>query len=492
MMKRSAAELIVASNRLPIVVRARAGRGRVEPSSGGLVSALGPVLEERGGAWIGWPGLADVPAAELAPLLADAATGYEVLPVELTSEERDAFYLGFSNEIVWPLFHDLQTNCNFDPAYWETYERVNCKFAAAIAERAGPDDVIWIHDYHLMRVAAELRARGMPNRLGFFLHIPFPAPDTFRRLPWRDPIAEGLLAHDLVGFQTERDAQNFLASMRCPRNLEPVLAERGAGRARAYRHAGDDHVTRIGAFPIGIDPSRERRDAESEEARQAERELRADVACKHLVLGVDRLDYTKGIPERLEAFREALHRHPELRGDATLVQLVVPSRETIPEYSALREEVERLVGAINGELGEPGWVPVIYMHGTCDRVKLRGWYRAADVALITPLRDGMNLVAKEYCAARLDDRGALVLSEFAGAAEQLADGALLVNPHDRIECARAIFRACRMGEPEQRRRMRAMRRVVESTDVFWWARTFLDALAPADAEAEPALARAPA
>jgi trehalose 6-phosphate synthase len=489
MRKSRAGELIVASNRLPIVIRSHDGIHEVKPSSGGLVAALGPVLEERGGAWIGWPGVADVPASALRETLDRAELGHEVLPVELTSEERDAFYLGFSNEIVWPLFHDLQTNCNFDPAYWEIYERVNRKFATAIAERVRPDDLIWVHDYHLMRVGAELRALGVDNRLGFFLHIPFPGPDTFRRLPWREPVAEGLLDFDLVGFQTERDAQNFLASMRCLQNLEPALDD-GNGRARSYRHPAGNHVTRIGSFPIGIDLARERREAASEEAKAAERELRADVQCKHLVLGVDRLDYTKGIPERLEAFREALHRYPELRGDATLVQLVVPSRETIPEYSALREEVERLVGAINGELGEPGWVPVIYMHGTCDRVKLRGWYRAADVALITPLRDGMNLVAKEYCASRLDDRGALVLSEFAGAAEQLADGALLVNPHDRIECAEAIWRACRMGEPEQRQRMKAMRSVVEATDVFWWANTFLGELTPSAPELRAARAHA--
>jgi len=468
-------ELIVASNRLPVVMCMRDGGYVAKPASGGLVTALEPVLEQRGGAWIGWPGVADVSASTLRGALSRNVTGHEVIPVELSREEHDAFYLGFSNEIVWPLFHDLQTNCNFDPAYWEVYERVNRKFASAIAQRARPDDLVWVHDYHLMRVGAELRKLGVESRLGFFSHIPFPGRDIFRKLPWREPIADGLLAYDLVGLQTRRDAGNFVKSMKSVRSIE-----RGEARSdgmRAYHTPGSRRVSRVGVFPIGVDFARDEAEARSEEARAAERELREEIGARHIVLGVDRLDYTKGIPQRLVAFEEALRRYPELRGRTTLVQVVVPSRENIAEYSALREEIERLVGSINGELSEPGWIPIIYMHHTVERPKLRGWYRAADVALVTPLKDGMNLVAKEYCASRCDERGVLILSEFAGAAEQLREGALMVNPHDRVAVAEAIARACKMTREEQHARMAPMRRAVQATDVYWWADAFLDELA---------------
>ena len=482
-------ELIIASNRLPVSVRVDDGDGYVaEPAAGGLVAALGPVIRERGGAWVGWAGVSDATSDAVRPAIAKA-TGLDVIPVELTDDERDAFYLGFSNEIVWPLFHDLQTSCNFDPAYWDVYEGVNLKFARAIAKRSSsPDDLVWVHDYHLMRVGKRLRELGHEGRIGYFIHIPFPGPDIFRKLPWRRPIIEGLLEYDLLGFQTRRDVQNFLASARSILPLEslpPISADIGE-----HRLPGSRRRTRVGDFPIGIDWEREVGEAESEEARAAEAEVRSDVGSRRLLLGVDRLDYTKGLPERLDAFREALVRYPELRGGTTLLQLVVPSRQAIPEYAALREEIERRVGSINGELGAPGWVPVIYLHTTVDRVQLRGWYRAADVGLVTPLKDGMNLVAKEYCAACVDERGVLVLSEFAGSAQQLGEGALLVNPHDRLELAAAIARACQMPVDEQRERMRDMRRIVEATDVHWWADSFLDALVAPRSAAPSATSRA--
>jgi trehalose 6-phosphate synthase/phosphatase len=467
-------QLIVASNRLPVVMHAREdGALEAEPASGGLVAALAPVLERQSGAWIGWPGLTDVRASVLSAGLRGVSLAYEVLPVELTAAERDAFYHGFSNEIVWPLFHDVHTSCNYDPAYWEVYQRVNENFARAIAGRVRANDVIWVHDYHLMLVGAQLRQLGVENHVGFFLHIPFPGRDIFRKLPWREPIADALLAYDLVGFQTTNDRRNFLRSVRSLRSLEVV--ERG--RLTSYRPLGSTRETRFGDFPIGIDFEREERDARSDEASAACDRLGRDLGGRTILLGVDRLDYTKGIPERLLAFREALHRHPALRGTTTLVQLVVPSREEIPSYSALREEIERLVGQINGELGEPGWTPVTYLHHPIDRHELRGWYRAAHVALVTPLKDGMNLVAKEYCASRFDEHGVLVLSEFAGAAAQLGEGALLVNPHDRLGTADTIARACQLRPPEQRARMQRMRAVTKEEDVFFWAGRFLGELA---------------
>ncbi len=462
-------------------MRRRRGKLVAEPASGGLVSAMLPVLERRGGAWVGWPGIADVPADALRGALDGLARGYDVVPVPLSSKERDAFYHGFSNEIAWPLFHDLQTNCNFDPGYWEAYQRVNERFAQAIAERAGPRDLIWIHDYHLIGVGAELRRLGLENRIGFFLHIPFPDRDIFRKLPWREPIAEAFLAYDLVGLQTARDRTAFVRSVDSVASVDVARRDRD-GRILAYRSAGG-RLTQVGEFPIGVDFDAEERDARSPEAEEALARFARELPGRAIVLGLDRLDYTKGIPQRLLAFREALLRHPDLRGNLTLVQVVVPRRGEIASYAALREEIERLVGQINGELSEPGWVPVLYIHHPIERRELRGWYRAANVALITPLKDGMNLVAKEYVASRVDERGVLVLSEFAGSAAQLAEGALLVNPHDRIAVADAIARACAMEPNEQRRRMRAMRAVVREEDVFHWASAFLGRLAPADAEA---------
>ena len=468
--------LIVAANRLPVVVRQREDGGvEVEPASGGLVAAMQPVLTRHSGAWIGWPGIVDVSGEVLEEALGRFDGEHEIVPVELSAEERDAFYQGFSNEIIWPLFHDLQTNCNFDPAYWEAYVQVNRRYASAIARLAKPGDVIWVHDYHLILVGAELRRLGVDNRVGFFFHIPFPGVDIFRKLPWREPVVDALLAYDLVGLQTAGDRQNFVRSMQSVRPLELASRDEEAHVA-SYRVRGTLRTTRVGDFPIGVDFAAEERDAESPEALAAMEMFARDMPKRRLVLGVDRLDYTKGILERLLAFREALRRHPELRGTTTLVQVVVPSREDIPSYHALRESIERLVGEIVGELSRPGWVPVLYMHKAISRGELRGFYRAAQVALVTPLKDGMNLVAKEYCASRVDEQGVLVLSEFAGAGAQLGEGALLVNPNDRIACADTIARACNMAPEEQRRRMRAMREVVRRDDVYAWADAFLGQL----------------
>lgn len=466
--------LIIVSNRLPVVVKqCDDGDVEVEPATGGLVAAMQPVLDRHGGAWIGWPGVVDVEAGAIDEALNDGV--HQIVPIELSADERDAFYHGFSNEIVWPLFHDLQTNCNYDPVYWAAYESVNRRFAQAVARVAHEDDVIWVHDYHLILVGAELRRLGIENRIGFFLHIPFPDADIFRKLPWREPVAEGLLAYDLVGLQTGRDRRNFVRSVQSVRPLELVVRDDEDDIA-TYRTRGTLRTTRVGAFPIGLDFDAEERAARSDDAEATVERFARDLPGRRIVLGVDRLDYTKGILERLLAFREALLLYPELRGEVTLVQVVVPSREDIPTYHALREEIERLVGQIDGELSEPGWVPVLYMHHPVSRRELRGFYRAADVALVTPLKDGMNLVAKEYCASRVDEQGVLVLSEFAGAASQLGDGALLVNPNDRVGTADAIARACRMDPNEQRRRMRKMRANVRAHDVFFWADSFLDQL----------------
>jgi trehalose 6-phosphate synthase len=467
--RRSRSRLIVVSNRLPYAFRRAArGRWRAEPGSGGLVTALLPVLRNRGGTWIGWPGAAGS-AREFAPALAAAGAeaGYRLEAVPLAADEVRDFYLGFSNEMIWPLFHDLPSLCNFDPAYWRTYERVVGKYARAVAARAAPADFIWVHDYHLMGVGAELRRLGVKSRLGFFLHIPFPPPDIFLRLPWRRPLLEALLRYDLVGVQTQRDRRNLVA---CAEALGLPL-----------------RPARIANFPISIDYDAFMRAATSEEVAEKARELHRLLPRRKLVLGVDRLDYTKGITLRLRAFEHLLERHPEMRGRVSLIQVVVPSREDIPQYDRMKSEIERLVGRINGAFARPGgWVPVWYEYRNLSRLELLAYYRAADIALITPLKDGMNLVAKEYCACSIEEDCVLILSEFAGAAEQLAPGALLVNPYDIEGVAEAIRGAHAMPQAERVARMRSMRRSIRRHDVFRWVDSYLRAAIARDLRAFPA------
>jgi trehalose 6-phosphate synthase len=464
--------LVIVSNRLPVTLSADAdGTWQARPGSGGLVTALAPVLRERGGVWIGWPGTLVEDGVDLAPLLREATAdaGYELAPVELTAEQHENFYLGFANEIVWPLFHDLQSLCRFRPRYWRSYEEVNRAFSAVVAQETTAADYVWVQDYHLMGLAAELRSAGVDRRTGFFLHIPFPPADIFLKLPWRDQVLRGLLAYELVGFQTARDLRNFLG---CVRELLPDAAIDERGDYPTVRSG--DGTTRVGSFPIGIDFHEFADHAGGEEVADVAWSLREALPERQLVLGVDRLDYTKGIPERLEAIRQVLTRHPDMHGYMTFVQVVIPSRTDIPQYAELKATIEGLVGQINGQFTQPGWVPIHYLFRSLDRTDLLAYYRSAEIALVTPLKDGMNLVAKEYCAASVDN-GVLILSEFAGAAPQLAEGALLVNPYDVYGMADAIYQAWSMPSAERRARLEPLRRNVHEQDVFWWVKQFLEA-----------------
>lgn len=466
--------LVVVSNRLPLVFQ-RGGEGQWEaiPSSGGLVSALVPVLRNRGGTWLGWPGTTEI-GADLEQTLQSASdkSGYALCPVHLDQQEIHDFYNGFSNEIIWPLFHDLQSLCNFQPRYWRTYCDVNRKFAQAIIDdQKGAGDFIWVHDYHLMNVAHELRAKGCESRLGFFLHIPFPPVDLFVKLPWRAELILALLEFDLLGFQTLRDRRNFV---QCARALVRDLKVHGKGQVITASSGGRE--TRIGAFPIGIDYNFYVREATAPRVAERARELHQLLPDRSLVLGVDRLDYTKGVPLRLQAFETLMHRHPQLRGKLSLIQVIVPSRVDIPSYAELKTTIEQMVGRINGEYMRPGaWVPVWYVYGSLTRTELLAHYRAADIALITPLKDGMNLVAKEYCAASIEEDCVLILSEFAGSAAQLRRGALLVNPYDIEGVADALLRAHEMKADERRARMRRLRRSVRESDVYRWVDSFMNA-----------------
>ena len=469
-MKAKAPAMVIVSNRIPVTFTCEHGELKANPSSGGLVSALEPLLEDHGGTWVGSPGSADSP--ELQRLLKEASgRNYKFAPVFLSEEENHNFYQGFSNEVVWPLFHDLQSRCNFDPIYWHFYQRVNRKFAEAVERASISRDLIWIHDYQLMQLGRTIRAHRSESRLAFFLHIPFPAPDIFEKLPWRKEILEGLLEHDIIGLQTRRDERNLVA---CLRGFVPSIK---------ITNRGDGHIviserrqTHMQFFPISIDFREFAETAESEPVLKRMGEIKDPLPEVRITLGVDRLDYTKGIPERLKAFRALLREYPEFHRRVALIQIVVPSRESIPGYQELKSEVERLVARVNGEFSEPGWIPINYIHRAIPREELIAIYRAADVALITPLKDGMNLVAKEYCASRVDDDGILILSEFAGAAPELRNGAILVNPYDELGVAAALKQALEMPSNERRRRMVRLRNQIRSADILRWRDRFFAAL----------------
>ena len=481
--------LVIVSNRLPIVLhQSEGGAWCVEPGSGGLVTALTPVLRAREGIWIGWTGTSE--AVDLDDLLTTdrERVGYKLQPVPLSEADVDGYYRGFANEIIWPLFHDVQTRCHFDPTYWAVYQDVNYKFAQVVADNIAAGDYIWVQDYHLLLVASYLREMEVEQQLGFFLHTPFPSVDVFVKLPWRQQILEGLMAYDLLGFQTLRDRNNFLACAEALLHIDlPELQPSVVTVAYGSRRI------RVGHFAISIDFNEFDQLARTPEVVSRVKTLRDDIPDSNCLLGVDRLDYSKGIPERLEAFQCALERFPELCGNLTFVQVVVPSRADILEYQRLRTRIEALVSRINGQFSQPGWVPIHYLYRSLDRSELVALYQAADTALVTPLKDGMNLIAKEYCAANFDCDGVLILSEFAGAATQLGQHALLVNPYDTYGVADAIYEACKMNPRERRMRMGGLRQIIRRQDIFRWLDTFLNvALAHDDDVANEAKRSAPA
>lgn len=465
--------LVVVSNRLPVVLKRENGKWSSIPGSGGLVTALGPVLKDRGGIWIGWPGTRehiDMKAARQILGPASEESGYRLFPVCLTADELENYYEGFANTTIWPLFHDLQTECLFRPAFWTSYLEVNRKFARSVRRHSSPQDFLWVHDYHLIGLAKALREIGSPRRTAFFLHIPFPTPDIFLKLPWRYELMESLLEYRFLAFQTMRDRQNFQS---CIKEFWPV--SRIHGRGPVVEMSLGQRKVLVGALPISIDFRHFEEIARSPQARDQAQLLRCSHPGRKIIFGVDRLDYTKGILHRLEAYAEALRRFPELRGKVTLIQLVVPSREGVESYARLREEIERAVSRINGEFTTENWVPLVFMFRTVSQPELAGYYQVADVGLVTPLKDGMNLVCKEYCACQIGEPGVLILSEFAGAAGELGQGALLVNPHDVERMAEVIRDALEMPLEQRKNRMKLLRRKIRRRDIFWWVDNFLRA-----------------
>ncbi len=430
-----------------------------EISPGGLVGALAPVLAARGGAWVGWPGTTGL-------TLPFSHAHMALHPVALTPLEHERYYEGFSNRTLWPLYHDAIRAPELDLDWWNAYVSVNERFAAAAAEVAAPGAAVWVHDYQLQLVPALLRRLRSDVKIGFFLHIPFPSPELFAGLPWRRQVIVGLLGADLVGFQVPNDAANFVRSARALARVDVC--------SRRLRF--DGRAVDIGAFPISIDVEKVERAASSDQTVRRAAAIRDELgAPRHVLLGVDRLDYTKGIVARLEAFRDLLRAGVLSVSDHVMVQVAVPSREGLVQYCAERERIERLVDEINGENAPMGRPAVHYLHRSLPFDELIALYRAADVMLVTPLRDGMNLVAKEYVASRIDGSGVLVLSTFAGSAREL-HAARLVDPHDGDDLRTAIVDAVSMPVDEARRRMARLRSTVRSSTVHQWADRFLSAL----------------
>jgi len=457
--------IVIASNRLPFTLQRTANGLERHPSSGGLVSALEPVLRKRGGTWVGWPGM----GLEEGEEIDGGDEHYRVAPVKLGEADVTRYLHGFSNRTLWPLFHSLSLLARFERKDFERYEKVNALFAEAIVPEARHDELIWIHDYHLMLAPSQIRETLPDARLAFFLHIPFPPYDIFRLLPWDRELLRGLLACDLIGFHVPNYAQNFLDC------VERRLGSRVDRRSMVVEHG--DRAVQVGSFPIGID-------FHDFEERAHQAPAQPETARERVVLGIDRLDYTKGIPERIRSFERLLELHPEYREHAVLLQLTVPSRSQVAEYRDLKREIDGLVGELNGRFATASWSPIRYLYRSISPERLAALYRDADVALVTPLRDGMNLVAKEFVASQVSDPGVLVLSRLAGAAETMRE-ALLVNPYDVDGTAQAIHRALSMDEPERRSRMDALRKRESRDDVHAWVRAFLAKAAAGRATPKP-------
>jgi trehalose 6-phosphate synthase/phosphatase len=459
-------KLITISNRLPFSFGKKNGRLSLESSAGGLATGLRSFYKSRPSAWIGWPGLS---ASKLTPedekqIVKNLAVE-SCRPVFLTSYELEQYYHGFANKIIWPLFHYFPLYADYRKNFWTVYKRVNEKFCQATLEVAEPGDEIWVHDYHLLLLPALIKERLPQASVGFFLHIPFPSFEIFRLLPWREEILRGMLGADLVGFHTFRYAHHFLDSIRHLLRYDHLnwLVNTGS------------RLVKVEAFPMGIDYERFHSVVSAPEVQGEIGRVRKRLTGRKIILSVDRLDYTKGIPERLEAFELFLDKNPEFREKVTLIMVAVPSRTAVETYARLKRRVDELVGRINGRYGTIGWMPIWYLYRFIPMKTLAAYYHSADVALITPLRDGMNLIAKEYVASQTDQLGVLILSEMTGSAKELGD-AILVNPNNHEEVAEAIAQALRMPEEEQRSRMENMQKRLSRFTVLRWADEFMNEL----------------
>ena len=473
----NATRLLIVSNRLPVTAAVDAGRIHLADAGGGLATGLGGWHGQAEALWIGWPG--DVSKADPSDRddMQRQLREQRVEPVFLTADDVERFYDGFSNRVLWPLFHYQVDRVPVDPTGWDAYRRVNEKFADTVARTYQSGDTIWVHDYQLMLLPWLLRQRLPDARIGFFLHIPFPSSEVFRILPWRREILRGLLGADLVGFHTAAYLHHFAASLQRVDGID----------VRNNRVYLEDRAVRLGVFPMSVDAAAFESLARDPAVIAEVAAIKEDAGGRRILLGVDRLDYTKGIPRRLLALERLFAKEPTLRDQLRYIQIAVPSREKVDSYQLFRREVEEAVGRINGASATMRSTPIHYMHQSVSRRQLVALYCAADVMIVTPLRDGMNLVAKEFIASRVDDDGVLVLSEFAGAADELAD-AVVVNPYDLEAVRRALKQALTMDKRLRRERMAGLRRRVREHDVHRWAANFIDQLT----SAEPIAAAPPA
>lgn len=453
-------------NRLVVISNRVASSNK--PASGGLAIAMEELLQRRGGIWFGWSGdIVDSETPTSGRIHINQDNLITRITIDLTQQQHDSYYRGFSNDVLWPVFHNRVDLAKFDNFSFEGYQFVNKMFAFAIQKFLKKDDIVWVHDYHLIPLASELRELNCLQRIGFFLHIPVPPPIILETIPQHQALIGSLAAYDLVGFQTSQDVDHFRSYLE--KGKTTYSFNKSSNKCYPVEFNYKD-------FPIGIDTENFIESSSQNAATDACKEIKQEYSQRRLIIGVDRLDYSKGLIQRVQALRELFRIYPENRKSATLIQVGSPTRETNIAYINVREEFESLCGAINGDFGELDWMPIRYLHQTLSREKLAGFYRAASVGMVTPLRDGMNLVAKEYVAAQnKEDPGVLILSQFAGAAEQMKE-ALLINPYDIKSTANAIQLALKMSKRERIERHQSLLQVIVEKNVHWWSSEFLNAL----------------
>jgi trehalose 6-phosphate synthase/phosphatase len=456
--------LLIVSNRLPLTIQEKKGDLHVDPSIGGLATGLRSWYKSSPSIWIGWAGIGRKKIKREKDIMS-RLVAENCHPVPLSQPDVEAYYHGFCNRTIWPLFHYFPLYAEYSEDFWQAYERVNTAFANVVAGIARPNDIIWIHDYHLMLLPKLLRERLPKATMGFFLHIPFPSFEIFRLLPWRKQILEGLLGADLAGFHTYDYTGHFLDSVHRLLGYEVTMGQTTVA----------DRVVRADAFPMGINYEQYSSVAQDPKVQAERKRFHRKLGDCRVILSVDRLDYTKGIPQRLEAFSMFLDKNPKFRRKVILVLLVVPSRTRVEHYIQLKKQLDGLVGEINGKNGTIGWMPVWYLYRSLPFHSLAALYSLADVALVTPLRDGMNLVAKEYTSTKADGKGVLILSETAGAAQELGE-AIIINANNQEEIAQALAKALEMPEQEQIERNRTMQKRLRRYDVVRWANEFMDKL----------------
>ena len=462
--------VIVVSNRLPVSLKRGGTLWHSKATAGGLATAMHPILQGTDGIWIGWSGDTSETTDETRnATLKEWADKHRYFAVDLDHETAQGFYEGIANQALWPLFHHFPSLLRFEPEHWKAYIRANETFRDEILRHLRSDDLVWIHDYHFLLLPQMLREVRPDISIGFFLHVPFPSSSVFRIIPKREELLQGMLGADYLSFHTHRYLQHFRTS---------ILRLLGLTSAMDHVEIGK-RIVRLDALPIGIAPH-QFNDllTKGAETRKQISELKHRFGYCKILLGVDRLDYTKGIPERLRAYRKFLLDYPEWRGKVVLIQVAVPSRERVPRYTRLRREVDELIGEINGDWSTPNWSPITYLRRNLPQADLAALYACADVALVTPLRDGLNLVAKEYVACKSSGEGVLVLSEFAGAAAEMGE-ALLVNPYDEESLSLTMARALSLSETEKRERMMALYKRVHKNNVFAWGDRFIKNLTTA-------------